>query len=108
MADIKCPNCGLWNTGSAQRCDCAYDFTANTVKESFSDSPPPSKEERREKGKKDMLIGALWFVGGLLVTGISYAGAGKGGTYVIITGAILYGIARIVRGVVEYNKSQLN
>lgn len=55
-----------------------------------------------------MLIGALWFGGGLLVTGISYAGAGKGGTYVITTGAILYGIIRIVRGVVEYNKSQLN
>ncbi len=26
MTDKKCPQCGLWNTGSALQCDCGYDF----------------------------------------------------------------------------------
>jgi hypothetical protein len=26
MTDKKCPNCNLWNTGSAMICDCGYEF----------------------------------------------------------------------------------
>jgi hypothetical protein len=31
MADKKCPNCGLWNSGSAILCDCGYDFEKGNV-----------------------------------------------------------------------------
>lgn len=30
-----CPVCGLINPHSAERCDCGYDFTENTMKESY-------------------------------------------------------------------------
>lgn len=36
MADKKCPRCGLWNTASALRCDCGYDFEKGTVEESYN------------------------------------------------------------------------
>jgi ribosomal protein L40E len=32
-AALKCPNCGLINPGTAQRCDCGYDFLSGAVKE---------------------------------------------------------------------------
>jgi hypothetical protein len=32
---MDCPNCGLVNPDTAQRCDCGYDFYAKTVKESY-------------------------------------------------------------------------
>jgi hypothetical protein len=31
MPDKKCPHCGLWNTTSAMRCDCGYDFKKASV-----------------------------------------------------------------------------
>lgn len=36
--------------------------------------------------------GALGLIGGLVVTGLTYAMAGPGGTFLIATGAILYGL----------------
>lgn len=31
MADKKCPQCGLWSTGSALYCDCGYNFKIGTA-----------------------------------------------------------------------------
>ena len=52
MSDKKCPRCGLWNTESAIRCDCGYDFVSNSVKESYSAQPSLSFDEIKERGKK--------------------------------------------------------
>ncbi|HMB25750.1 MAG TPA: hypothetical protein VKP08_23070 [Anaerolineales bacterium] len=106
MPDKKCPHCGLWSTDSALQCDCGYDFVSNTVKEPYSALPHPSKEELNERGKKDMMYGALLFVGGLIVTGVSYAAASNGGTYVIAYGAVIYGLIQFVRGILEARKGQ--
>lgn len=38
MTDKKCPRCGLWNTSSATRCDCGYDFEKATLEESYNKS----------------------------------------------------------------------
>ena len=32
---MKCARCGLYNPGSAQRCDCGYDFEKRTVEEAY-------------------------------------------------------------------------
>ena len=107
MADKKCPRCGLWNTESAMRCDCGYDFTSNTVKDSYASQPSLSFDELQQRGKKKMLYGALWFIGGLIVTGMTYAAASRsGGTYVITYGAVIVGAVQFIRGVLEYNKSR--
>jgi hypothetical protein len=80
MPDRKCPRCGLWNSESAMRCDCGYDFVSNTVKESYSAPQLLSAEELQEMGKKHMTSGAFWLLGGLIVTGASYAVASGSGT----------------------------
>jgi len=36
MTDKRCPQCGLWNLGSAQHCDCGYDFEQGTVEDTFN------------------------------------------------------------------------
>jgi hypothetical protein len=48
----------------------------------------------------DLVVGSIWLVGGLAVTIGSYAVAsgGSGGHYVVTTGAIAYGMVRIIRG----------
>ncbi len=35
MSGIKCPNCGLYNPDSAQRCDCGYDFGTDAIRPAF-------------------------------------------------------------------------
>jgi hypothetical protein len=48
----------------------------------------------------DLVVGSIWLVGGLAVTIGSYAVAsgGSGGHYFVTTGAIAYGLARVIRG----------
>src|SRR4051812_25582125 len=46
----------------------------------------------REAGKKNMLFGALWCIGGTVITVGSYmsAAGGGGGSYVVAWGAIIF------------------
>ncbi len=48
---------------------------------------------------RDLAVGGAWLGGGLLVTVVSYGAATGGGRFVVATGAIVYGLVRIVRGV---------
>jgi hypothetical protein len=52
---------------------------------------------------RDIAIGAIWLGAGLLVTLVSYSAAASesGGRYVVATGAIVYGLSRLVRGFVK-------
>jgi hypothetical protein len=61
---------------------------------------PAPEDSVKERAQRDLLIGGLWLGGGLLVTVLSYAAAssGGGGRYVVTTGAIVYGLVRVVRG----------
>lgn len=57
----------------------------------------------RGAGNKNMLYGALWCVGGLVVTVWTYSAAASsgGGTYVVAWGAILFGAIQFFRGVYQ-------
>lgn len=58
----------------------------------------------KEAGKKNMLFGALWCIGGTVVTIGTYAAASDGGgTYVIAWGAIIFGAIQFFRGLAQYN-----
>ena len=49
-----------------------------------------------------MLYGALWCIGGILVTGITFSAARSGGTYFIAWGAVLFGGFQFLQGLYQY------
>lgn len=58
------------------------------------------KIEKKEKAKKDMLHGALWCIGGIALTAITYSAASvNGGSYFITWGAIIFGGIQFFKGV---------
>lgn len=59
------------------------------------------KQEKKEAGNKNMLYGALWCVGGLLVTFLTYSAASNGGTYVVAWGAVIFGAIQFFKGVFQ-------
>lgn len=69
-----------------------------------SDLSKRISEAKRQKAKKDILYGALWCGGGLLVTLITYSAAssGGGGRYVVTWGAIIFGGIQLIRGLMNY------
>jgi hypothetical protein len=40
--EMKCPNCGLINPDTAERCDCGYDFQSGEIREPYSRTPAPA------------------------------------------------------------------
>ena len=61
-------------------------------------------EAIRKAGKKEMLYGALWCVGGTIVTVATYAAASGGGTYIIAWGAIIVGAIQFFRGLWQWSR----
>ena len=59
------------------------------------------KQEKREAGNKNMLYGALWCVGGLLVTILTYSAASDGGTYVVAWGSVIFGAIQFFKGLFQ-------
>lgn len=62
---------------------------------------PPADPVTAVDGTRDLVVGGLWLGAGLLVTVASYAAAGPGSHFVVTTGAIVYGLVRIGRGLVR-------
>ena len=53
---------------------------------------------KQKNANKDMLYGALWCIGGIIVTVASYSAASGGGTYIVTWGAILFGAIQFFKG----------
>ena len=53
---------------------------------------------KKERASKDMIFGALWCMGCIIVTAVTYQAACDGGTYVIAWGAILFGAIQFIKG----------
>lgn len=45
----------------------------------------------------DSGLALLWLVGGVLVTGVTFAAAAGGGKFIIAVGPIAYGLSRLLR-----------
>lgn len=56
------------------------------------------KAAERGAARRRIAIGALWVVGGLAVTGVTYLIASGGGTYLVTWGAVIYGGIEMVKG----------
>jgi hypothetical protein len=58
------------------------------------------KKAKKGRGSKDMLFGALWLFGGIIVTTVTYSSASSGGgRYVVAYGAIIFGAIQFIRGI---------
>lgn len=55
-------------------------------------------EALRKEGKKNMLYGGLWCVGGIAVTALTFSFAAPGGSYLVAWGAIIFGAIQFFRG----------
>jgi hypothetical protein len=64
---------------------------------------PEAVTVTRELGGKNMLHGALWCIGGITVTFVTYSSAvsSGGGTYVVTWGAILFGGLQFLKGMYQ-------
>jgi hypothetical protein len=60
----------------------------------------------RAKGQRYIGFGIAWLVFGVVITAWTYSLASQGGVYIIAWGPVLYGIYRIVRGVLLLQKTQ--
>jgi hypothetical protein len=64
-------------------------------------------EESRAQGQKNIVYGALWFFGGLVITLGSYTLASNagGGVYLVTTGALAVGGAQLLLGIYQCARS---
>ena len=61
-------------------------------------------DDTKKRGQKNMVWGAIWCVGGIIVTAATYSAAEGGGTYVVAWGAILFGAIQFFQGLIQANK----
>lgn len=63
------------------------------------------EQARKRRANKDMLWGAVWCIGGTIVTIATYSAASNGGgRYVVAWGAIIFGGVQFIRGVIASTK----
>jgi hypothetical protein len=60
------------------------------------------KKDNRAEGKRNMIVGGLWLVGGIAVTVFTYNSARSGGSYVITWGPMIFGGIQFFRGLGQY------
>ncbi len=64
---------------------------------------PEKIKATKAHGRKNMLYGALWCIGGIVVTTVTYSNASSGGgTYIVAWGAILFGALQFLQGLYQY------
>jgi len=65
---------------------------------------PTAEESYSGNGQRNMLVGGLWCLGGILVTAVTYANASSGGgRYVVAWGAIVFGAVQFFKGLANLN-----
>jgi hypothetical protein len=55
----------------------------------------------RGEGAKNMLVGALFCMGGIAITAMTYDAASDGGSYFVFYGAIIFGAIQFFKGLFQ-------
>lgn len=102
---IYCKKCGEKVEEDAKFCtNCGHIVTSKNIpNEGSIDKYFESKRsdlivEAEKMAESEMLRGIVWFVLALLISGGSYFFTPEGETYYVLTGAIVYGVYRLIRG----------
>ena len=59
------------------------------------------KQEIKQRANKNMGFGALWLIGGAIVTAATYSASSGGGTYIVTYGAIIVGAIQFLQGLFQ-------
>ncbi len=59
-------------------------------------------DDELEAAKQTILVGLLWATAGFALSYASYNAAAEGGSYVFFTGAVVYGIIKVIDGLAGY------
>lgn len=109
MAAKRCPTCKLVNPATAVLCDCGWSFVDGKLTERPRDlvREDERRHQHRSGAHRELGIGALLLLVGIVVTAATYASASSsGGSYVVAYGAIIVGIIKIIRGAVGLNQNR--
>ena len=109
MAAKRCPKCNLVNPATAMSCDCGWSFVNNAMgaRPDGARDEQAQQDARRSWANRQIAVGALFLVIGIVVTAATYSSASKsGGTYTIAYGAILVGVIKIVRGLLRLQRDR--
>lgn len=60
-------------------------------------------KQQQTQGLKNIGFGALWLVGGIVVTVATYGATSDGGKYVVAWGAMLVGGVQFIQGVYQFS-----
>jgi len=77
-------------------------LTALSVVEIMRDIAKQRAGATKEAGIRNMFLGGLVCVGGIVVTVVTYAAAMGGGTFIVAWGAIIFGAGLFVRGLQQH------
>ena len=83
---------------------CEQGLDADTAKTVVRNLQQAKSRIVRQSGLKNMVAGALWCVGGIVVTAVTYqmaASNGGGGTYFVAWGAVIFGAIQFFRGLAQ-------
>ena len=83
-----------------KKTDTNYNISENT---SYTEDSS-NTDDVKSAAKKDMLVGGLWFFGGIAVTAITYSMASGGGRYFLAWGAIIFGGIQFFKGLINSSK----
>ena len=102
----NCAYCGRENKDDAAQCgECGTPFVVEPG-DSLTSNLDAANDPERAAADNKIIFGAVWCIGGILVSVISYLSAARspyGGTYVVAWGAIVYGIWRVFQGLSRKN-----
>lgn len=73
----------------------------NSYYRKTDDFAPSNRASNGTNANRDIIIGGLWFFGGIAITLVSYNSGGN--SYIVAWGAILFGGIQLMRGLTNNN-----
>jgi predicted RNA-binding Zn-ribbon protein involved in translation (DUF1610 family) len=103
---FQCPKCGEYiNTHMTECRFCHAPVNAQEAQTAATQLNKANQvEEAHSDGPRNMILGGLFCVGGILVTAITYSAAASnptGGRYFVAWGAILFGAIQFFKGLFQ-------
>ena len=78
---------------------------AHAEQTSIQTPTPAGAKNPADEAVRNVIVGALWCIGGIVVTAVTYnAVKDTGGTYFVAYGAILFGGVQFLKGLFQLGK----